>query len=169
MSIDEAVTFFSEIEMSERDKKIAGSIFNEIQNRLQFMLDVGLHYLTLDRAAGTLSGGEAQRIRLASQVGTRLVGAMYVLDEPTIGLHQRDNDRLIETLENLRDLGNTVIIVEHDEDSIMASDFMVDIGPCAGRLGGEIVAIGETPKIFENKDSVTCAYLRGDKKIERRV
>ncbi len=166
MSIDEAVTFFSEIEMSERDKKIAGSIFNEIQNRLQFMLDVGLHYLTLDRAAGTLSGGEAQRIRLASQVGTRLVGAMYVLDEPTIGLHQRDNDRLIETLENLRDLGNTVIIVEHDEDSIMASDFMVDIGPGAGRLGGEIVAIGETPKIFENKDSVTCAYLRGDKKIE---
>lgn len=166
MSIDEAVTFFSEIEMSERDKKIAGSIFNEIQNRLQFMLDVGLHYLTLDRAAGTLSGGEAQRIRLASQVGTRLVGAMYVLDEPTIGLHQRDNDRLIETLENLRDLGNTVIIVEHDEDSIMASDFMVDIGPGAGRLGGEIVAIGKTPEIFNNKDSVTCAYLRGDKKID---
>jgi excinuclease ABC subunit A len=165
MSIDEAVTYFETLNLTEKDLEIAGSILREIQNRLKFMLDVGLHYLSLDRRAGTLSGGEAQRIRLASQVGSRLVGAMYVLDEPTIGLHQRDNDRLIKTLENLRDLGNTVIVVEHDEDTIMASDYMIEIGPGAGVHGGYVVCAGETPKIFEDKNSLTAAYLRGDQKI----
>ncbi len=166
MSIDEAVTYFATITLTEKQKEIAGSILKEIHSRLQFMLDVGLHYLTLDRMAGSLSGGEAQRIRLASQVGTRLVGAMYVLDEPTIGLHQRDNEQLIRTLEHLRDIGNTVIVVEHDEDTILASDYMVEIGPGAGRHGGEVIAAGTTPKIFEDKNSLTAAYLRGDQKIE---
>lgn len=166
MSIDQAVTYFKTVQFTETQREISGSILNEIQNRLQFMLDVGLHYLTLDRMAGTLSGGEAQRIRLASQVGTRLVGAMYVLDEPTIGLHQRDNDRLIQTLEQLRDAGNTVIVVEHDEDTILASDYMVEIGPGAGIHGGEVIAAGATPKIFEDKKSLTAAYLRGDEKID---
>ena len=166
MSIDEAVLYFKTIDVSEKDLEIAGSVLREIENRLKFMLDVGLHYLSLDRRAGTLSGGEAQRIRLASQVGSRLVGAMYVLDEPTIGLHQRDNDKLIKTLENLRDLGNTVIVVEHDEDTIMASDYMIEIGPGAGVHGGYVVAAGETPAIFEDKKSLTAAYLRGDQKIE---
>lgn len=166
MSINEAVDFFIELELSSKDLEIAGSILREIQNRLTFMLDVGLHYLSLDRRAGTLSGGEAQRIRLASQVGSRLVGAMYVLDEPTIGLHQRDNDKLIKTLENLRDIGNTVIVVEHDEDTIRASDYMLEIGPGAGVHGGFVVAEGETPGVFEDKKSLTAAYLRGDKRIE---
>lgn len=166
MSIDEAVNYFKTVPLTEKQKEIAGSILKEIQSRLQFMLDVGLHYLTLDRMAGSLSGGEAQRIRLASQVGTRLVGAMYVLDEPTIGLHQRDNDRLIQTLEQLRDAGNTVIVVEHDEDTILASDYMVEIGPGAGIHGGEVIAAGTTPKIFEDKKSLTAAYLRGDQKID---
>ena len=166
MSIDEAVLYFKTLDVTEKDLEIAGSILREIENRLKFMLDVGLHYLSLDRRAGTLSGGEAQRIRLASQVGSRLVGAMYVLDEPTIGLHQRDNDKLIKTLEDLRDLGNTVIVVEHDEDTIMASDYMIEIGPGAGVHGGYVVCAGETPAIFEDKKSLTAAYLRGDQKIE---
>ncbi|MBT5807782.1 excinuclease ABC subunit UvrA [Candidatus Uhrbacteria bacterium] len=166
MPVSDAVEYFNSVELNEKQQVIAGSIFREIQNRLRFMLDVGLHYLALERRSGTLSGGEAQRIRLASQVGSRLVGAMYVLDEPTIGLHQRDNDKLIKTLEDLRDLGNTVIVVEHDEDTIMASDYMVEIGPGAGRHGGEVICAGETPKIFEDKNSVTAAYLRGDRKIE---
>jgi excinuclease ABC subunit A len=166
MSIDEAVLYFKTLDVTEKDLEIAGSVLREIENRLKFMLDVGLHYLSLNRRAGTLSGGEAQRIRLASQVGSRLVGAMYVLDEPTIGLHQRDNDRLIKTLEDLRDLGNTVIVVEHDEDTIMASDYMIEIGPGAGVHGGYVVAAGETPAIFEDKKSLTAAYLRGDQKIE---
>lgn len=166
MSIDEAVLYFKTLDVTEKDLEIAGSILREIENRLKFMLDVGLHYLSLDRRAGTLSGGEAQRIRLASQVGSRLVGAMYVLDEPTIGLHQRDNDKLIKTLEDLRDLGNTVIVVEHDEDTIMASDYMIEIGPGAGVHGGYVVCAGETPAIFEDKKSLTAAYLRGDQKID---
>lgn len=166
MSIDEAVLYFKTLDVTEKDLEIAGSILREIENRLKFMLDVGLHYLSLDRRAGTLSGGEAQRIRLASQVGSRLVGAMYVLDEPTIGLHQRDNDKLIKTLEDLRDLGNTVIVVEHDEDTIMASDYMIEIGPGAGVHGGYVVCAGETPQIFEDKKSLTAAYLRGDQKID---
>ncbi|HCU31265.1 MAG: Excinuclease ABC, subunit A [Candidatus Uhrbacteria bacterium GW2011_GWE2_45_35] len=165
MSIEEARDYFLGIDFTPREQEIAGPALREVLNRLQFMLDVGLHYLTLNRAAGTLSGGEAQRIRLASQVGSRLVGALYVLDEPTIGLHQRDNERLIKTLSELRDLGNTVLIVEHDEDSIRASDFMVEIGPGAGIHGGEVVAIGETPEIFKDQNSLTAAYLRGDKKI----
>ncbi|PJE76671.1 excinuclease ABC subunit A [Candidatus Uhrbacteria bacterium CG10_big_fil_rev_8_21_14_0_10_48_16] len=166
MSIADAVDFFTHLSLNEKDTQIAGSILKEVQNRLHFMLDVGLHYLTLDRMAGTLSGGEAQRIRLASQVGSRLVGAMYVLDEPTIGLHQRDNDRLIKTLEDLRDIGNTVIVVEHDEDTMLASDFMVEIGPGAGVNGGHVVVAAETQEALKDKNSITAAYIRGDKKIE---
>ncbi|MDA1038437.1 MAG: excinuclease ABC subunit UvrA [bacterium] len=165
MPIDLATEFFLTANFSEREKAIGEMALKEIINRLQFMLDVGLHYLTLDRRAGTLSGGEAQRIRLASQIGSRLVGALYVLDEPTIGLHQRDNERLIQTLQELRDLGNTVIVVEHDEDTIRASDFMVELGPGAGVHGGNVVAAGEVPKIFSDKNSLTCAYLRGDESI----
>jgi len=165
MSIESAVNYFGDIALDDQQAEIAGSILNEIKNRLQFMLDVGLHYLTLDRRAGTLSGGEAQRIRLASQVGSRLVGALYVLDEPTIGLHQRDNDRLIETLEELRDLGNTVLVVEHDEDTILASDYMVEIGPGAGVHGGEVIVSAPTEEAIKDKKSLTAAYLRGDEKI----
>lgn len=166
MTIGEAVEFVLNMDLDERTQEIAGTVLKEIESRLTFMLDVGLHYLTLDRKAGSLSGGEAQRIRLASQIGSRLVGALYVLDEPTIGLHQRDNEQLIKTLEELRDLGNTVIVVEHDEDTIRRSDFMVEIGPGAGRHGGDIVAAGEMPEVLENKQSRTAAYLRGDAKIE---
>ncbi|MEK7105508.1 MAG: excinuclease ABC subunit UvrA [Patescibacteria group bacterium] len=165
MSIDEAVIYFKKLPLSEKENEIATGILKEVRNRLQFMLDVGLHYLTLNRMAGTLSGGEAQRIRLASQVGTRLTGALYVLDEPTIGLHQRDNERLINTLLELRDLGNTVIVVEHDEDTIRASDFMVEIGPGAGVHGGEVICAGPTPSVFKHPKSLTAAYLRGDKKV----
>jgi excinuclease ABC subunit A len=165
-TIVQAAEFILELDLDEREKEIAGTILKEIENRLTFMLDVGLHYLTLNRKAGTLSGGEAQRIRLASQVGSRLVGALYVLDEPTIGLHQRDNEQLINTLEGLRDLGNTVIVVEHDEDTIRRSDYMVEIGAGAGVHGGDVIAAGEMPKILESKKSKTAAYLRGDKKID---
>ena len=165
MDIEKAVDFFLKIKLTKTQKEISDAALKEILNRLQFMMDVGLEYLTLDRRAGTLSGGEAQRIRLASQVGLRLVGALYVLDEPTIGLHQRDNQKLIETLKNLRDIGNTIIVVEHDEDTIRASDYLADFGPGAGKHGGEIVCAGATPKIFDNKRSLTCAYLRGEKKI----
>lgn len=166
LTVSETADFFLHLEFTDTRAEISAPIFKEIINRLTFMLDVGLHYLTLDRMAGTLSGGEAQRIRLASQIGSRLVGALYVLDEPTIGLHQRDNEQLIQTLENLRDLGNTVLIVEHDEDTIRRSDYMVEIGPGAGRHGGEVMAAGTVPEIFKNKKSLTAAYLRGDKKIE---
>ncbi len=165
MTIEQAVSYFNSFELTDRQREISGSVLKEIRSRLQFMLDVGLHYLTLDRRAGTLSGGEAQRIRLASQIGSRLVGALYVLDEPTIGLHQRDNDRLLETLEGLRDLGNTVIVVEHDEDTIRKSDYMVEFGPGAGVHGGKVVAEGPVPEIFNSKKSITAAYLRGDKEI----
>lgn len=166
MSVDAGVKFFMGMGLSERERTIAGSILKEIESRLTFMLNVGLHYLTLNRTAGTLSGGEAQRIRLASQIGSSLVGALYVLDEPTIGLHQRDNERLIETLEHLRDLGNTVLVVEHDEDTIRRSDYMLEIGPGAGVHGGHVVAAGTTPEIFKDKKSRTAAYLRGDAMIE---
>jgi len=166
MSIQDAAEFVMNIELDERTKEIAATVLKEIENRLIFMLDVGLHYLSLDRKAGSLSGGEAQRIRLASQVGSKLVGALYVLDEPTIGLHQRDNEQLIQTLEGLRDLGNTVLVVEHDEDTIRRSDFMVEIGPGAGQHGGEVVAIGAMPEILQDKKSKTAAYLRGDKGIK---
>jgi excinuclease ABC subunit A len=140
LTISEAREFFAalDMELSETDREISGAVFREISSRLQFMFNVGLHYLTLSRKAGTLSGGEAQRIRLASQVGTKLVGALYVLDEPTIGLHQRDNDQLVKTLRNLCDVGNTIIVVEHDEDTILVSDWIVDIGPGAGKHGGQV-------------------------------
>ncbi len=165
MDVETATNFYLNLKLSAREKEIAGAAMKEILDRLQFMVDVGVEYLTLDRKAGTLSGGEAQRIRLASQVGSRLVGALYVLDEPTIGLHQRDNAKLIETLVNLRDIGNTIVVVEHDEATIRAADYMVDFGPGAGKRGGEIVCRGSIPRIFTNKESTTCAYLRGDKKI----
>ena len=165
-SISEAYDFFTKME-KKRDKKnfeITEVPLREIKARLKFMLDVGLEYLTLERKAGTLSGGEAQRIRLASQIGSRLTGALYVLDEPTIGLHQRDNEKLIHTLHDLRDLGNTVIVVEHDEETIRASDHLVDIGPGAGIHGGMIVAEGKIPEILQNKKikSLTIDYLRGE-------
>src|SRR3989339_1053499 len=166
LSIADAYEFFVNLKLSDQEKEISVPVVREIEARLKFMLDVGLDYLQLSRKANTLSGGEAQRIRLASQLGSRLVGALYVLDEPTIGLHQRDNDKLIKTLEDLRDLGNTVIVVEHDEDTIMASDYMIEIGPGAGVHGGYVVCAGETPAIFEDKKSLTAAYLRGDQKIE---
>lgn len=165
MPISAAADFFLGLIMNENETIIAEPIMKEVINRISFLLDVGLEYLTLNRTAGTLSGGEAQRIRLASQIGSHLVGALYVLDEPTIGLHQRDNTRLIETLQKLRDLGNTIIIVEHDEDTIAASDYLVDIGPGAGVHGGHVVAAGPMPGILKNENSLTCAYLRGDKVI----
>lgn len=168
LSIQDADEFFKNIKLSERDRSISAVVVKEIEHRLQFMLDVGIEYLSLNRRADTLSGGEAQRIRLASQLGSRLVGALYVLDEPTIGLHQRDNDRLIKTLQNLRDLGNTIIVVEHDEDTIFSSDYIVDIGPGAGVHGGKIVVAGYLEKLLEDKKykSLTLDYLRGDEKIE---
>ncbi|HCC83255.1 TPA: excinuclease ABC subunit A [Candidatus Uhrbacteria bacterium] len=164
-SVDQAVEFFLNVKLDARQREIASMVLKEIENRLTFLLDVGLHYLTLNRTAGTLSGGEAQRIRLASQIGSRLTGALYVLDEPTIGLHQRDNEKLIKTLEDLRDLGNTVLVVEHDEDTIRRSDYMVEIGPGAGVHGGYVVAAGPVPAIFADKKSRTAAYLRGDEMI----
>lgn len=165
LTIDKAIEFLLEAKMDENEKKISEPVMREIMSRLSFLLDVGLDYLTLNRIAGSLSGGEAQRIRLASQIGSRLVGALYVLDEPTIGLHQRDNARLIDTLVKLRDLGNTIIVVEHDEDTIAAADYLVDIGPGAGVHGGYIVVADELQKALKDKKSLTCAYLRGDKKI----
>ena len=169
MSIKDAKAFFENIKLTKKQQEIAAVILKEIEDRLQFMIDVGIDYLTLDRRANTLSGGEAQRIRLASQLGSKLVGTLYVLDEPTIGLHQRDNDRLIETLLNLRDLGNTIVVVEHDEDTIYAADYLVDIGPGAGVHGGEIVVADDLEKLLTQKTnpskSVTLDYLRGDKEI----
>ena len=153
---------------TESQEEVAVAPLREIKSRLKFMMDVGLEYLTLDRKAGTLSGGEAQRIRLASQIGSRLVGTLYILDEPTIGLHQRDNAKLIQTLKDLRDLGNTIIVVEHDEETIRESDYLVDIGPGAGVHGGEIIAQGPMPQLIKDtkQDSLTLQYLRGKKFIE---
>src|SRR3989338_6022777 len=170
LSIKDAHDFFKNLKLSEQEKEISVPVVKEIEARLQFMLDVGLDYLQLSRKANTLSGGEARRIRLASQLGSRPVGALYVLDEPTIGLHQRDNDLLIKTLEELPDLGNTILIVEHDEDTIYASDYIVDIGPKAGIHGGEVVASGYIEDLLTTKrnfsSSRTLAYLRGETKIE---
>ncbi len=165
LSVAEASQFFGKIELTEREQLIAERILNEIQSRLTFLVNVGLNYLSLDRSAGTLSGGEAQRIRLASQIGSGLTGVLYVLDEPTIGLHQRDNKRLIDTLTHLRELGNTVIVVEHDEDTIWAADYLVDIGPGAGIHGGKVVAEGPLEQVMKSTQSLTAAYLRGDKQI----
>ncbi|WP_040493064.1 excinuclease ABC subunit UvrA [Ilumatobacter nonamiensis] len=165
MSIGESAKFLAALELSERDRLIAERVTKEINARLGFLLDVGLDYLTMSRSAGTLAGGEAQRIRLASQIGSGLVGTLYVLDEPSIGLHQRDNQRLIDTLTRLRDLGNTVIVVEHDEDTIRTSDWIVDIGPGAGEHGGEVVYAGPVKGITKVKESVTGQYLSGKKSI----
>ncbi len=169
LSIQDALTYFERLPLSKKEQEIAAVVIKEIESRLKFMLNVGLNYLALNRKADTLSGGEAQRIRLASQLGSQLVGALYVLDEPTIGLHQRDNERLIKTLTHLKDIGNTIIIVEHDEDTIFASDYIVDIGPKAGVHGGEVVVAGYLEELLtapRNKSgSVTLAYLRGEKEI----
>lgn len=170
MSIKDAFEFMMSLKLTEREKNISKVVMKEIESRLLFMINVGIEYLSLDRRAHTLSGGEAQRIRLASQLGSGLVGALYVLDEPTIGLHSRDNDRLVKTLLNLRDLGNTIIVVEHDEDTIFASDYIVDIGPGAGVHGGHVVVAGDLDELITAKKnssgSVTLDYLRGDKVIE---
>ncbi|MFM8663683.1 MAG: excinuclease ABC subunit UvrA, partial [Acidimicrobiaceae bacterium] len=166
LSIGESAKFLAELELSDRDSMIAERITKEINARLGFLLDVGLDYLTLSRAAGTLAGGEAQRIRLASQIGSGLVGTLYVLDEPSIGLHQRDNHRLIETLQRLRDLGNTVIVVEHDEDTIRSSDWLVDIGPGAGEHGGQVVYSGPVKGVLKVKDSITGQYLSGERSVD---
>jgi excinuclease ABC subunit A len=165
MSIAKSAAFLSKLVLGDRDRMIAERVTKEINARLSFLLDVGLDYLTLSRAAGTLAGGEAQRIRLASQIGSGLVGTLYVLDEPSIGLHQRDNHKLIETLMRLRDLGNTVIVVEHDEDTINASDWLVDIGPGAGEHGGEVVYSGPVPGVHSVKASITGQYLSGKRSI----
>lgn len=167
MSIKTALKWFSGIEskLSAQKREIAHKIIKEIVDRLQFLNNVGLEYLTLSRQSGGLSGGEAQRIRLASQIGSGLTGVMYVLDEPSIGLHQRDNDRLLQTLTRLRDIGNTVIVVEHDEDAIRAADFLVDMGPCAGDKGGEIVASGTVSEVLKSKKSLTAQYMNGTKCI----
>ncbi|MDK0538463.1 excinuclease ABC subunit UvrA [Clostridium perfringens] len=166
MAIREELDFINSINFSEKDKIISSQIIKEIQSRLSFLINVGLDYLDLARKAGTLSGGEAQRIRLATQIGSQLMGVLYILDEPSIGLHQRDNDRLISTLKQLRDVGNTLIVVEHDEDTMREADYIVDIGPGAGEHGGEIVASGTLDEIMSNENSLTGKYLTGAKKVE---
>ncbi|MGK0209266.1 MAG: excinuclease ABC subunit A, partial [Patescibacteria group bacterium] len=166
MSIDKAATFFNNLELTEKQTKIAHQILKEIRERLSFLNNVGLSYLSLSRSAGTLSGGEAQRIRLATQIGSNLTGVLYVLDEPSIGLHQRDNNRLIETLHKLRDLGNTLVVVEHDEDTIMHADYVIDIGPGAGIHGGKIIAEGTPKELAKNKNSLTGQYLAGKEFID---
>ena len=166
LSLAECADFLKKISLNAREKQIAERVLKEVHARLGFLLDVGLNYLSLDRAAATLSGGEAQRIRLATQIGSGLVGVLYVLDEPSIGLHQRDNRRLIETLTRLRDLGNTLIVVEHDEDTIRTADWIVDIGPGAGEHGGHVVSSGDYQALITAKDSITGAYLAGRTKIE---
>lgn len=165
LNVSDAINYLKSLELSERREEIGSRLLKEIIARLEFLTDVGLEYLTIDRAANTLSGGEAQRIRLATQIGSGLTGVIYVLDEPTIGLHQRDNKRLIKTLTRLRDLGNTLIVVEHDEETILSADWIVDIGPGAGEYGGEIVASGKLEDIISCRDSLTGKYLVGDKNI----
>ncbi|HSY75202.1 MAG TPA: excinuclease ABC subunit UvrA, partial [Dongiaceae bacterium] len=165
LSVEKADEFFTNLKLTEFEQKIANEVVKEIRARLGFLKNVGLGYLTLDRESGTLSGGEAQRIRLATQIGAALVGVLYVLDEPSIGLHQRDNDRLLHTLKGLRDLGNTVLVVEHDADTIRAADYILDLGPGAGIHGGELVAAGTLPEILESKKSLTAKYLTGELSI----
>ena len=166
MSIRQASEFFSRLTLTEHEQHVAGEVIKEIRERLQFMIDVGLDYLTLDRESGTLSGGEAQRIRLATQIGAGLVGVLYVLDEPSIGLHQRDNEKLIGTLQGLKEIGNTVVVVEHDEQTIREADYVIDLGPAAGRHGGEIVFQGTVRKLLAHKKSLTARYMNGKLKIE---
>ena len=165
LSIDRLQQFLDDLELTQTQMMIGGQILKEIKARIQFLMDVGLDYLTLARATASLSGGEAQRIRLATQIGSGLVGVAYILDEPSIGLHQRDNDKFLATLKHLRDLGNTLIVVEHDEDTMLAADYIVDIGPGAGEHGGEVVAVGNAQEIMENPKSITGAYLSGKIKI----
>ena len=165
LTIKEALDFFSHLQLTDREQVIGAQILKEINARLGFLNNVGLDYLTMNRSAGTLSGGEAQRIRLATQIGSGLVGVLYILDEPSIGLHQRDNDRLIDTLKGLRDLGNTLLVVEHDEDTMRAADYLVDIGPGAGEHGGQVVAAGTVDEVMQVKDSITGQYLSGRKFI----
>ena len=166
MSIKDALAFFNKITLTSKQEKIAKEILKEIRERLSFMINVGLDYLSLGRETKTLSGGESQRIRLATQIGSRLTGVLYVLDEPSIGLHQKDNDKLLATLGRLKDLGNTLIVVEHDEDTMLQADEIIDIGPRAGAYGGEIVAHGTPKEVMENKNSLTGKYLKGELKIE---
>ena len=166
MPIREELEFINSIEFSEKDRIISDQIIKEIKSRLQFLVNVGLDYLNLSRSSGTLSGGEAQRIRLATQIGSALMGVLYILDEPSIGLHQRDNNKLIQTLKNLRDVGNTVIVVEHDEDTMKEADFIVDIGPRAGEHGGQIIAAGTVDEIMACKESITGQYLTGEKEVK---
>jgi len=166
LPIDESVKKIDDIKLNPREEKIAGLVLKEIRDRLQFLTAVGLGYLTLDRASATLSGGEGQRIRLATQIGSQLRGVLYVLDEPSIGLHPRDNQKLLGTLHQLRDLGNTVLVVEHDEETIEHADYVVDLGPLAGTHGGEIVATGTPDEIEKNAESLTGRYLNGELKID---
>jgi excinuclease ABC subunit A len=168
-SLDKAHAFMTSLKLSDRDAQVAAAVLREIVARLEFLLHVGLGYLTMSRAAGTLSGGEAQRIRLATQIGAGLTGVLYVLDEPSIGLHQRDNQRLIETLERLRDIGNTLVVVEHDEDTINAADWIVDIGPGAGEHGGEVVHSGSLKSLLTEKRSHTAAFIAGREKVSDRT
>ena len=165
LSVQRTLDWFSALELGERDRTIADKILREVRDRLGFLVSVGLDYLTLDRMAGTLSGGESQRIRLATQVGSKLMGVLYVLDEPSIGLHQRDNRRLLETLKGMRDLGNTVVVVEHDEETIREADWVIDLGPGAGRHGGRVVAAGPAAALEAEAESLTGAYLSGRKTI----
>ncbi|MCK5673559.1 MAG: excinuclease ABC subunit UvrA, partial [Spirochaetales bacterium] len=172
LDIEESIKFFSELQLNETDKFISTQIMKEILERLKFLQSVGLNYLTLQRKASTLSGGEAQRIRLATQIGSSLMGVLYILDEPTIGLHQRDNQRLIETLQHLRDIGNTLIVVEHDEMTLRTADYIVDLGPGAGVHGGHVIGQGTLSQILKNKKSITGQYLSGkiiipERKIRR--
>ena len=166
LSIESALQYFNSLTLNPEQTVIAEQPLKEIRSRLQFMMDVGLGYLTLDRTSRTLSGGEAQRIRLATQVGSGLVGCCYVLDEPTIGLHRRDNTRLLAILKRLRDIGNTVLVVEHDDEVIREADYIIDIGPAAGRHGGQVVAAGTLEEICRCTDSLTGQYMSGSKRIE---
>ena len=161
MSVSDLIGFFDGLSLSETEHRIADVILKEIRARLNFLKNVGLSYLNLSRSAGTLSGGESQRIRLATQIGSGLTGVLYILDEPSIGLHQRDNEKLLKTLLDLRDLGNTLIVVEHDEDTMRAADYIVDIGPRAGVHGGEVVACGTVQDIMDTPASITGDYLAG--------
>jgi excinuclease ABC subunit A len=165
-SATDAAAFFAELPLTAQEQKIAAEMLKEIRQRLRFLCDVGLGYLNLDRESGTLSGGEAQRIRLATQVGAGLVGVLYVLDEPSIGLHQRDNEKLLRTLKGLRDLGNTVVVVEHDEQTIREADYVIDLGPAAGVHGGEVVFAGTVPELLKSKTSLTAQFLNGEKQID---
>jgi excinuclease ABC subunit A len=166
LPIEDSVKAFEQVKLNAREEQIAGGILREIKNRLRFLTSVGLGYLTLDRSSSTLSGGEGQRIRLATQIGSQLRGVLYVLDEPSIGLHPRDNQKLLDTLSALRDLGNTVLVVEHDEETIRRADYVVDLGPGAGAHGGAVVACGTAADVADNPQSITGLYIKGAKKIE---